>query len=113
MDAADHDAMMARTSHLPHLVASALVQTVARKDNSAAFCGTGFKDTTRVASGSSVVWRDIVATNCKPIIAEVEALQRELGALIELLKEDDSGRIETWLAEAAHKRNAILKEGNE
>lgn len=113
MGGAEHDAMMARTSHLPHLVASALVQTVARKKDRPSFCGTGFMDTTRVASGSSVVWRDIVATNCEPIIEEVEALRRELGVLIDLLKEDDSDRIETWLKEAALKRNKILNEGNE
>lgn len=113
MGAVEHDAVMARTSHLPHLVASALVQTVARKDDSAAFCGTGFQDTTRVASGSPVVWRDIVATNRKPIIEEVETLQQELGNLIEILREDNSERIEAWLAEAAQKRNEILKEGNE
>jgi cyclohexadieny/prephenate dehydrogenase len=113
MDASEHDAMMACTSHLPHLVASALVRTVARKEDCATFSGTGFKDTTRVASGSAVVWRDIVATNCQPIIREVEALQKELGVLVDLLKGDDSQKIEVWLAEAAQKRNAILKEGNE
>lgn len=113
MGAEAHDAMMATTSHLPHLVASALVQTVARKPDSASFCGTGFKDTTRVASGSSVVWRDIVTTNRAPIIDEVAALQQELGRLVEILKEDDSEKIEAWLATAAQKRNTILREGNE
>ncbi len=109
MDALAHDSMMARTSHLPHLAAAALVLTVDRDGENAAFCGTGFKDTTRVASGSSVVWRDIVATNRQPIIQECEALQRSLGELITILKDDDSARIEAWLAEAARKRDAILK----
>lgn len=108
MSAEKHDQVMARTSHLPHLVASTIVQTVARSEHFADFCGSGFKDTTRVASGSPEMWRDIVATNSVPIIDGVRALKEELDRLIELLEERDPDSIEAWLRDAAQKRDAVL-----
>ena len=64
MSPAEHDAMLAATSHLPHMVAAALARSVANGDpaEKADFCGTGFKDTTRVASGSADMWVDIIDT---------------------------------------------------
>lgn len=109
MAADTHDSIIARTSHLPHLVASTLVLAVARSEHYAEFCGTGFRDTTRVASGSPEMWRDIVSTNSTAIIREAHALKRELDGLIGLLEAGDPDRIEAWLREAADKRNAILE----
>jgi prephenate dehydrogenase len=59
-----HDGLIARTSHLPHLVAAALVDTVLGKSPEASgLCANGFRDTTRVAAGSEEIWHDIVKTN--------------------------------------------------
>lgn len=75
MSAAEHDHAVALTSHLPQLLASALV-ALAERHHAEAARGTGFFATTRVAGGNPEVWRDILATNAD----EVAGALRELGA---------------------------------
>ena len=76
-----HDALIARTSHLPHLVAAALVHTVLGKSSeSARLCASGFRDTTRVAAGSETMWHDIIKTN-------PEAVSQALGDMIASLQD--------------------------
>ncbi len=64
MDPAEHDGTIGLVSHLPHLLASALVDFVALKDRDAVrFCGNGFRDTTRIAAGPAAMWTEILLTN--------------------------------------------------
>ncbi len=111
MSPAEHDAMLASTSHLPHMVAAALARSVADDDPAmkADFCGTGFKDTTRVASGSADMWVDIIDTNRVALEAELDRFNEELQGLIGILRGGDSDDIRKWLQEAAAARNEILK----
>ena len=111
MSSAEHDAMLACTSHLPHMVAAALARSVAGGDPSrrADFCGTGFKDTTRVASGSADMWVDIIDTNRQALEAELDRFHGELCGLIDILRGGNSDDIRSWLEEAAADRNEILK----
>ena len=106
-----HDAMLASTSHLPHMVAAALARSVAGKSpkEKANFCGTGFKDTTRVASGSANMWVDIIDTNRSALEAELNTFHEELQGLINILRQGNSDDIRTWLEEAAEQRNLILQ----
>lgn len=111
MSPAQHDAMLACTSHLPHMVAAALARSVADGDPSrkADFCGTGFKDTTRVASGSADMWVDIIDTNRAALETELDRFHAELQGLIDILRDGNEGDIRQWLEEAADARNQILK----
>jgi len=111
MSPAQHDAMLASTSHLPHMVAAALARSVAGGDPSqkADFCGTGFKDTTRVASGSADMWVDIIDTNRAALETELDRFHAELKGLIDILRDGNEGDIRQWLEEAADARNQILK----
>ena len=111
MSPEQHDAMLASTSHLPHMVAAALARTVAGGDTAgkADFCGTGFRDTTRVASGSADMWVDIIDTNRAALEAELERYHEELQGLIEILRSGNSDDIRAWLEGAASDRNEILK----
>lgn len=111
MSPAEHDAMLASTSHLPHMIAAALARSVADGDPArrADFCGTGFKDTTRVASGSADMWVDIIDTNRAALEAEVGRFHEELQGLIEVLRRGNCDDIRRWLEEAAADRNEILK----
>jgi prephenate dehydrogenase len=111
MSAAAHDAMLASTSHLPHMVAAALARSVANGDPSskADFCGTGFKDTTRVASGSADMWVDIIDTNRAALEAELERFHQELQGLISILRSGDGADIRRWLEEGAADRDQILQ----
>jgi cyclohexadieny/prephenate dehydrogenase len=111
MSSEQHDAMLASTSHLPHMVAAALARSVADGDpsNKADFCGTGFKDTTRVASGSADMWVDIIDTNRAALETELDRFHQELQGLIEILRGGNGDDIRNWLEDAAADRNKILK----
>jgi cyclohexadieny/prephenate dehydrogenase len=111
MSPAEHDAMLASTSHLPHMVAAALARSVSDNDPAkrADFCGTGFKDTTRVASGSADMWVDIIDTNREALEAELDRFNEELQGLIQILRSGNGDDIRTWLEAAAADRNQILK----
>jgi prephenate dehydrogenase len=100
-----HDEIIARTSHLPHLVAAALTETVDREGDIAPFCGPGFRDTTRVAAGSEDVWHDIVKTNIGAIRSEVDRFGQEIATLRELLDREDLAGVRAFLAAAREKRS--------
>ncbi|MEI9963070.1 MAG: prephenate dehydrogenase/arogenate dehydrogenase family protein [Limisphaerales bacterium] len=71
-----HDALVSRTSHLPHVIAATLVNLVlnpTQPKTQAALCATGFRDTTRIASGSPEMWRDIVLANQKNLAKSLDA----------------------------------------
>lgn len=108
----EHDRLLARTSHLPHLAAAALAGTIGRNraKEVGAFCGTGFYDSTRVASGSVAMWRDILATNREAIETELRAFKEELDALYRDIHAGDSVSWVRFL-ERAHAARAALLEG--
>ncbi len=110
----EHDILLARSSHLPHLAAAALAAVTGRDGGAARvgpFCGPGFRDTTRVADGSPEVWHDIVRTNRNALLAEVEALARELGDLAEILRRENYDALRRWLESARSARRALLEAG--
>jgi prephenate dehydrogenase len=111
MSPGQHDAMLASTSHLPHMVAAALARSVAdgNPGGKADFCGTGFKDTTRVASGSADMWVDIIDTNRAALEAELDRFHEELQGLIKILRSGNGDDIRKWLEDAAADRDEILK----
>lgn len=106
----DHDAAVARSSHLPHLTAALLTATAGRglQPEFTAFCGTGFRDTTRVADGSPEMWHDIVKTNRSAILGELRNYEAELKDLIESLESRDFNAVKTFLERARLLRRRIL-----
>lgn len=111
IDPAKHDALVARTSHLPHLAAAVLVASVGREitPDIRNFCGPGFRDTTRVASGSPEMWRDIVATNRAVILAELRNYEREMGRLVDMIERGDFDSLCSYLDRARVVRGDLLK----
>ena len=103
-----HDDLVSRSSHLPHVVAAELANYVlspAHPKEQALVCANGFRDTTRIASGSTEMWRDIVLANRKN-------LGRVLGVFIEDLQEfqlalerEDVHAIEEFFANAKQRRD--------
>ena len=86
---AEHDRIVALVSHLPHLLAAALVNTVAAEDPAAFdFCGPGFRDTSRVASGPPAMWAEILGTNQAAVREATEALIEKLREIATLLDRD-------------------------
>lgn len=85
LDADEHDLMVAAVSHLPHLAATALVNTVGEIDKDheglLMLAAGGFRDTTRVASGHSLMWKDICISNSDNILA---VLEKYIGSLLQI-----------------------------
>ena len=87
---AAHDEIVALVSHLPHLLAATLVQTVLAENARAfEFCGPGFRDTTRVAAGPPAMWAEILRTNRDAVRKSAEAMIEKLRGIITLLDQDE------------------------
>jgi cyclohexadieny/prephenate dehydrogenase len=108
MSAAEHDRVLARTSHLPHIAAAALVETVlgGDADDAAPLCGSGFWDTTRIAAGDAGMWHDIVASNRDETTAALAAYERTLAGLRADIAGGRFEAVRDFLAAAQRKRGA-------
>jgi prephenate dehydrogenase len=98
LDPVTHDRAVAAVSHLPHLVADALVAAVARMDPQFFdVAARGFKDTTRIAASDPVMWRDIFEQNREALAEALAAFRAALGDLESLVRSGDGARIEAEL----------------
>ncbi|MBI5640248.1 MAG: prephenate dehydrogenase/arogenate dehydrogenase family protein [Nitrospirae bacterium] len=108
MDPDKHDRIYAAVSHLPHLIAYALVNTVAEIDGEAlGFSGQGFMDTTRIASSSHELWRDICLMNRENLIEMIALFQKNINILDSHLKASDSVSLEREFLKARTVRQGI------
>jgi prephenate dehydrogenase len=104
-----HDALVSRTSHLPHVIAATLVNRVlnsAQPKHQAALCANGFRDTTRIASGSPEMWRDIALANRKNLALALDEFSADLQKLKQALKNFDSRAITKLLEQAKQRRDS-------
>jgi prephenate dehydrogenase len=104
----DHDALVSRSSHLPHLVAATLANLVLDPKlpkEQAKLCATGFRDTTRIASGSPEMWRDIALTNRKQIGRALTGFIAELNKFQAALKRGDTKAIAKFFETAKQRRD--------
>ena len=103
-----HDQLVAVMSHLPHLVAALLVKHVAGTNRAALdLCGPGFRDATRIASGSPELWADILLSNADAVQEHLRAFKRELEEAITLLDEKDAKKLQALLDEAKENRDRL------
>ena len=108
LDAARHDLLVGRTSHLPHVAAAALAGLILdpkQPKSQLGLCATGFRDTTRIASGSPEMWRDIALANRKNVAQAVDALVAELEKFQAALKKGDVKAVEKFFATAKERRD--------
>ena len=113
MTAQAHDQIFAAVSHLPHLLAFALVNDLANRPNAKQlfdFAASGFRDFTRIAGSSPEMWRDISLANKTALLSELEAYQDEISALQHLLKNEDSQGLQTMFEHASQARQAWQKD---
>lgn len=111
LDAGTHDAIFASVSHLPHLLAFALVDVLAQRDNAAqlfSFCGSGFRDFTRIAGSSPEMWRDIALANRDALLRELKSYRNELEKLEQLICNGDGASLEQVFSRARESRNRYL-----
>lgn len=108
LDAAKHDLLVSRTSHLPHVAAAALAGLVLdpkHPKSQVGLCATGFRDTTRIASGSPEMWRDISLANRKNLSQSVDVFIAELKRFQAALKKSDAQAVEKFFATAKERRD--------
>jgi len=92
MEAGAHDALFAEVSHWPHAVAFALCAAIAEGSNAEAaarFAGAGLRDTTRIGASSPALWADILLDNRAAVLRCAERFQRELGTVLQALRDAD------------------------
>lgn len=112
MDAQHHDAVLAATSHLPHMLAFTLVESLSRLDDTAEvfeYAAGGFRDFTRIASSDAVMWRDICLANGNAIHLLIERFIDDLRALDRAIKQRDGERLRRLFETAKHIRDRYLK----
>jgi prephenate dehydrogenase len=103
-----HDKLVARSSHLPHVLASHLARYVlnpAGAKEQSQLCANGFRDSTRIASSSPEMWRDIVMMNKTALKQALVEYQQTLKRFETLLENDDPTPIETLFEEAKQLRD--------
>lgn len=111
MDVDHHDAVLAATSHLPHLLAFALVDLLGRKDEQEEifkYAAGGFKDFTRIASSDPTMWLDICLANKHKLIPLLQQLKQELDMMERALEVDDGRRLFQTFTYAGQARQRFL-----
>ena len=96
MEAARHDAVFAAVSHLPHVLAFALVHEIASRPDASdlfAFAGAGFRDFTRIAASSPEMWRDICLANKPALLAELDAYRTCLDRFAQCIAADQGDEL--------------------
>jgi len=106
MDPAAHDRALARVSHLPHVLAGLLMMLPGKGDLGVS--ATGFRDATRLAGGDPEMWRDVLITNRRQILAAMDAFDEGLCRLRDLLEVGDAPGIEKFLAAAKKRRDETI-----
>ena len=109
---AQHDAIFAQVSHLPHLLAYALVHQMLNSpfsEESFSMAAGGFADFSRIASSSPQMWHDIALANASAIIESIETYQTHLDQLKTFIKEKDSESLLSFMQGAKQRRDEWIR----
>ncbi len=112
MDVEKHDRVLAAISHLPHMVAYALVVAGSSYDryeeNILEYSAGGFKDFTRIASSDPTMWRDIAMTNKDALIEMMSHFEKFFAELKDDIEKGDAGKLYDFFLKSKQSRDAIL-----
>lgn len=109
-----HDSLVARSSHLPHVIAAELANYVlspAHPKEQPTLCATGFRDTTRIASGSPEMWRDIALANRKHLARALGVFIEDLQEFHRALEAGDAKAMDEFFETAKHRRDQWVGNG--
>ena len=113
LDIAQHDRCASVISHVPHVVAAALVTLLNRSGSDMDSCikliGGGFKDTTRIASSNADMWADICMTNGGAIAGNLREMQAILGDVISAIEAHDRRAVHDYFAASKNRRDSLLE----
>lgn len=102
-----HDAAYAAVSHLPHLIAFALINGIAGQDHGKdymALAGPGFRDFTRIAASDPKMWRDILIANREELLEQSRIFQQTLQSLEQLISSSSADALEDLIEQASETR---------
>lgn len=112
MEPGHHDRIFAEISHLPHVVAYALVHAVGSADvegeNVLSYTAGGFRDFTRIASSDPAMWRDISLMNREAILASIDGFSRSLAELRQRIDRGDADGLNEFFTIAKQFRDGIV-----
>ena len=104
----EHDKVMSRISHLPHLVASSLINAIlSRNPKMVRYCGNGFRDTTRIAAGNPQLWMQILLGNKENLKRGIDDLIESLEGFKEALSDGDQVSLLKILQSAKDSRDLL------
>ncbi len=109
MEPEAHDRIFAAVSHLPHVLAFALVSEIASRADGAdllGFAAGGFRDFTRIAASSPEMWRDIALANREALLAELDRYGARVAVFRELIEKADGPGLQRLMTEARNTRRA-------
>ena len=107
MSPQSHDAAYAAVSHLPHLIAFALINGISGQDHGKEYmslAGPGFRDFSRIAASDPHMWRDILIANREELLAQSHIFQQNLRALEQLIATSNADGLETMIEKASETR---------
>jgi len=108
-----HDEVLAATSHLPHMLAFSLVDTLAKMDSKNEifdFAAGGFRDFTRIASSDPDMWRDICLANGDALVAMIKKFSDDLQLLSKAIENNDSAYLEKTFSRAKKARDEFCED---
>lgn len=106
-----HDQVLAATSHLPHVLAFSLVDTLLNlpmREDIFRYAAGGFRDFTRIASSDPVMWRDICLTNKTAIVDMISKLQADLSEFATLMEQQDGDGLYERMSRAKQARDSYM-----
>jgi prephenate dehydrogenase len=107
LSAAEHDALVARISHLPHIIAATAARICLKNPLDGHFGGGGLRDTTRVSSGNPDMWAEILVENREALLGPLRETIADLGAVLAHLEHSDQEPVRQWLDIAKHQRDLL------
>ena len=105
-----HDAAFAAVSHLPHLIAFALMNGIANQPDGESYlsmAGPGFRDFSRIAASDPLIWRDILLSNREELLAQSQLFQQQLAAIEKMIGEGNADALAQQIEQASSARSGL------
>ena len=111
LDIEHHDKVLAATSHLPHMLAYAMVNYLSslnEHDEIFRYAAGGFRDFTRIASSDPVMWRDVCLSNGDMLLQFIEGYKKELDMISAAIRTDDADALLKLFGKAKSERDSLI-----
>ena len=108
----NHDELFAKTSHLPHVISYALMDSIFKdlSDEAFLYSGGSLESYTRIASSDPLMWKDIMIANEESIVESIENFKESLDILLEMIKKKDSKELINFFTDIKKSRDKLLSD---